>query len=326
MGIGLSIVFTGLCALVTDGERASGQVLLVDAPGVGEVAGVRLPEHAPTLVISLASLANPESSRPTRVVTAWAGLASGGFAGDSTGMVEQLGLWDLRGAEVRIRVQGENGAGLQTFRAARGGSSWPAPPPNANDPAGWRDLRFIAEMKPLAGDGRIDPTLVANEDTGLPRAVAARIHLDAGILEAAIPSQTAFRDDVFEFRSAGELPKLRQALTDTLRWSLDTDAAVVVIEISPATGGPATQLVLTPRATRHELFVSNLPVDAIAHRADHTVSADEMAALHFGAYYKLLRDRPANAPLPRLWVPPVASRGTGNMGPIICPPAAFTRN
>jgi hypothetical protein len=321
MGIGLSIVFTGLCALVTDSERASGQVLLVDAPGVGEVRGVLLPEHAPTLVVSLASLANPESSRPSRVVTAWPGQVTG----TSTGMVEQLGVWDLRGAEVRIRVQGESILGLHTFQAASTSSSWPDPPRDANDPAGWRDLRFIAEMKPLAGDGRIDPALVANEVGSLPRAVAARIHLDAGIVEAAIPSQTAFRDDVFEFRGAGELPKLRQALTDTLRWSLDTDAAVVVIEIRPATGGPAKQLVLTPSATRHELFVSNLPVENVAHSAHHAVSAEELAALHFGAYYKLLRNRPSDEPLPRRWAPSVASRGTGNMGPIICPPATFTR-
>ena len=71
MGIGLSIVFTGLCALVTDGDGGSGQVLLVDAQEIGEVGGVVLPEHAPTLVVELDSLANAETSRPTRVV--WPG-------------------------------------------------------------------------------------------------------------------------------------------------------------------------------------------------------------------------------------------------------------
>ena len=322
MGIGLSIVFTGLCALVTDGERASGQMLLVNAPGVGEVRGVRLPEHAPTLVISLASLANPESSRPNRIVTAWPGAV----AGESAGMVEQLGLWDLRGAEVRVRVQGEKGAGLRTSRAASGRSSWPAPPASGNDPEGWRDLRFVADMKPLAGDGRIDPTLVADDDAGLPGAVAARIHLDAGIVEGAIPSQTIFRDDVFEFRGADGLPKLRQALTDSVSWSLDTDAAVVLIEISPAAGGPATQLVLTPRTARHQIFVSNLPVENLPHAAHQSMSVEEMAALHFGVYYKLLRQRPADEPLPMLWSPTVARRGTGTSGPYICPPAVFTRN
>ncbi len=71
MGIGMSIVFTGLCALVTDADRGSAQVLLVDAQGIGEVGGVVLPEHTPTLVVGLDSLANAETSRPSRVVAAW---------------------------------------------------------------------------------------------------------------------------------------------------------------------------------------------------------------------------------------------------------------
>ena len=70
MGIGMSIVFTGLCALVTDADRGSAQVLLVNAQGIGEVGGVVLPEHAPTLVVGLDSLANAETSRPTRFA-AW---------------------------------------------------------------------------------------------------------------------------------------------------------------------------------------------------------------------------------------------------------------
>ena len=328
MGIGLSIVFTGLCALVTDGERASGQVLLVDAQGVGEVGGIKLPEHSPTLVLSLASLVNAESSGPTRVVTAWPGatLSDGVYAGSAV-MVGQLGLWDLRGSEVRILVQGASGGGLRAYHAPPGTSSWPAPPKSPNDPTAWRDLRFVADMKPLAGDGRIDPALVspAGREADLLGAVATRVYLDTGILEAGIPSEPTYRDDVFEFGSAGRQPRLRQALTDTLRWSLDTDAAAVVIEIRPVTGGATKRLVLRPRPTRHDVFVSNLPVENVAHAVGHSISMEEMAALHFGAYYKLLLHQPADQPLPRLWVPP-AIRGSGVMGPVICPPARFTRN
>ena len=68
MSVGLSIAFTGLCALVADGSGAPGEVLLVDAVGIGEVGGVILPEHAPTLVVNLRDLANPDSERPDRVV------------------------------------------------------------------------------------------------------------------------------------------------------------------------------------------------------------------------------------------------------------------
>jgi hypothetical protein len=313
MGIGLSIVFTGLCALVTDGERGPGQVLLVDAHGVGEVRGVVLPEHSPTLAVSLDSLANPESSGPTRVVT----------SGSSVGA--QLGLWDLKGSEVRIVTQGASGGGLRTFHAPAGATSWPAPPQNPHDPAGWRDLRFVADMKPLAGDSGVDPALVSAQDAkSLPRAVATRVYLDDGVVEAGIPSEAAHRDGVFVFNDASGRPRLRQALTDSLRWNLDSEAEAVVIEIRPVAGGETKRLVLKPSASRHEVYVSNLPV-AMAHEANHAVSPEEMAALHFGVYYKLLRREPEEQPLPSLLIPS-DSRGAGVMGTYLCPPAAYTRN
>jgi len=82
MTVALSIVFTGLCALVTNGDRKPAQVLLVDASGVGEVDGVALPAHVPTLVARLATLAKAESSQPTRVVG----------KGRGRGAVDQVGL------------------------------------------------------------------------------------------------------------------------------------------------------------------------------------------------------------------------------------------
>ena len=67
MSIALSIAFTGLCALIGDGDGKPGQVLLLDAKGVGQVGGVLLPEHAPTLVVSQhgwISASHPECSSP----------------------------------------------------------------------------------------------------------------------------------------------------------------------------------------------------------------------------------------------------------------------
>jgi hypothetical protein len=320
MSIGLSIAFTGLCAFVGGGDGKPGEILLLDAKGVGQVGGLTLPEHAPTLVVSLNDLANPDSSRPTRVV---AGMPS------RSGRVQQLGLWDLTGTEVRIRAQGGQGSGLQLYRPSAAETSWPAPPRDAQDPAAWRDLRFIPSMSALVGDGRIDPALTTSDDREkrtLPPSVAARIRLDAGLLQGAIPSQETYRDDQFEFKSGGSDPVLRQALTDTIQWTLQTEAAAVVIDITPVGGGPARHLLLAPSATPHRLFVSNLPAENPAHASAHQAMSDEaMAALHFGAYYALLLNAPADKPLPELWQPRNERKGAGFVRPSFCPPAVFSR-
>ena len=332
MGVAVTVVFTGLCALVTGGDRAPGQVLLVDAKGVGPVGGVELPQHAPTLLVSLASLANAATSNPTRVVVAWPdGAAAAGATpdGGAAAPVNQVGLWDLAGSEVRVRVQGEEGTGLRLFRPSDGTSSWPEPPKNVHDAGSWRDLRYLADMGALAADGRIDPALVGTGDAAggsLPPAVAARIYLDGGRLEAGIPSLATSGDAVFEFRDGRRAPRLRQALTDTMRWSLESDAAAVVVEIIPVAGGPVKRLVLKPGATPHSLFVSNLPAENTATHAQHAVSDEEMAALHFGVYYELLGSKPTERPLPRLRREPLPRQGTGFMGGMFCPPAVFPRN
>jgi hypothetical protein len=293
MSVALSIVFTGLCALVTDGGRARGQVLLVDAKGIGAVGGVVLPDHAPTLVASLGDLANAATSGPTRIVTTR-------LAGTPAAAADQVGLWDLTGSEVRIRIQGREGAGLELYAPAEGETAWPQPPRDGNDPSSWRDLRFVASMKAVTGDGRIDPALVASPPdlaTALPRAVATRFYLDTGRLEAGIPSQELYRDEVFEFRSPG-VAGPRQALTDTIRWNVEADAAALVVEIVPVDGAPARRLVFTPGASAHGVFVSNLPAEGAAHHAHPGLDPEQMAALHFGAYYKLLMHPPKDQPLP----------------------------
>jgi hypothetical protein len=296
-------------------------MLLVDAKGVGTVGGVVLPEHAATLVVSLRDLANAESSHPTRVVAA----GRGSSAWPAT---DQVGLWDLTGTEVRIRVQGLEGKGLELYRPAEGTSTWPEPPRDVDDPGSWRDLRFVANMEAIAGDGRIRPDLVAADDprAGPPRAVASRIHLDAGRVEAGIPSEDVHRDDVYEFRSVGKEPRLRQAMTDTMRWSLEADTSAVVIEIIPVAGGPIKRLAFAPSATPHHLFVSNLPADSGPHDAHHAMSNGEMGALHFGVYYKLLFNEPSDQPMPRLWLPPAVRKGAGLRRPAFCGGALFTRH
>jgi len=330
MSLAVSIVFTGLCALVATDDRRPAQVLLVDAQGVGEIDGVALPEHVPTLVASLGTLANAETSLPSRVIATWPGRGSAAASpqGRGFGVPEQVGIWDLAGSEIRIKVQGREGQGVELYRPPTGTSSWPRPPADVGDPAAWRDLRFVPDMKALVGDGRIDPALVATDvetPTILPQRVAARVHLDGGRLEAVVPSQKIFRDSIFEFSAAGREPKLRQAVSDAVRWSLETDAPTVVIEIVPLAGGPVKRLVLAPDASAHELFISNLPAEDVHANAHHARSEEELAALHFGAYYALLMHEPAERPMPRRWRGPDARAATGNVGTTMCPPGRFSR-
>jgi len=329
MSVALSIVFTGLCALVTDGNHAPGEVLLVDAKGVGEIGGVTLPEHAPTLVVNLADLSNPDASNPTRVITAWPdqGQRAEGFA-DGVPNVDQIGIWDLTGAEVRIRVQGREPTGLELFHSSERSSSWPEPPGSPSEPAAWRDLRFVVSMDALTGDGRIDPALLSPGDKGRasqPSPVAARVYLDSGRLEAGMPSQEIHRDDLYEFRGVGPKPRLRQALTDSVRWNLETDTSAVIVEITPISGGSPTRLVFGPGARSHHLFVSNLPAENGSHHGHNVVSGDEMGFLHFGAYYSLLLNEPTDRPLPHLWRAPGADQGSGMRFRPICGGAMFRR-
>ncbi|PYQ17495.1 MAG: hypothetical protein DMF80_00445 [Acidobacteria bacterium] len=316
----MSIAFTGLCALIGDVDGKPAEILLLDTRGIGQVGGVTLPVHAPTLVVSLDDLANPDSSRPTRVIA--------GTPGQSL-RLQQLGVWDLTGSEVRIRAQGGGSTGLQFFRPSKDETSWPEPPRNVHDPASWRDLRYVANMKALVGDDRIDPALTSNGDPGLtplPRSVAARVHLDAGLLEGGIPSQETYRDDVFEFRSNRSGHTLRQPLTDTVQWTLQTEAAAVVIDITPVEGGQAKRLLLAPSATPHRIFVSNLPAENVSHASAHQAMSDEeMSALHFGAFYTLLLNEPVDKLLPELWRAPSGRRGAGMIRPMFCPPAMFSR-
>ena len=130
---------------------------------------------------------------------------------------------------------------------------------------------------------------------------------------------------MFEFKSGGPLPSLRQALTDTIQWTLQTDASAVVIDITPVGGGQVKRLLLAPSATLHRLFVSNLPTGNPSRGEAHQLMSDEeMGALHFGAYYKLLLNEPVDQPVPELWRPLLDRKGTGFFHTAICPPAMFT--
>jgi hypothetical protein len=105
---------------------------------------------------------------------------------------------------------------------------------------------------------------------------------------------------------------------------MQTEAAAVVIDITPVGGGQAKRLLLAPSKAAHRLNVSNLPTENPSH-AHTALSDEEMGAVHFGAYYKLLMNEPADKPVPAVPHPMHSRNGTGFVHTSLCPPAMFTR-
>ena len=142
---------------------------------------------------------------PDRVLTAGRGVVGGGSRSDRG---RQIGVWDLTGSDVRIRVQGRPSRS-PTCRRRQESVFVAGAAPRRQRSGGVARPSVRGRHGALAGDGRIDPSLIGGEadENRLPRAVARPIHLDGGRLDAAIPSQAAYRDDVFEFRAAGSDPR-----------------------------------------------------------------------------------------------------------------------
>jgi hypothetical protein len=313
MSVSLSIVFTGLCAIATDG-RGPSQALLVDAAAVAP----GIPTHDPTLVVDLRDLANPDTSAPTRVV-----LGPAAAGGDAA----QFGIWNLMDSEVRVRIPGHTPSSPELYRPGDDASSWPNPPRRVDDARAWRDIRFIPRMRVLAAGSWIRPSLLASPDDTpavLPRGVAGRVVIDGGRVEGGLPSDRAYRGQVFEFRGARGEPRLRQAMTDTVHWNVASQDGPITVEIIPLSGGPVRRLVFAPSASPHRLFVSNLPADNRAGHGAHAGVATDTAltALHFGAYYELLERPPADRPIPTL-ARVAATTRPGMARPLICSPVLF---
>jgi hypothetical protein len=317
----LSIDITGMCGLVHDRARARTEVIFVDT----SVLGSGMPKHTPILMANLRDVMNPpEDSKPTTVIAVPSSSGSG---------VEQMGLWDLTDQQLSIRRPGgDEAAGGLRLNRPEGADALPVGlPRDVDDPEQWRDLRYIVQMENVCGQGRIADAIASL--TEVPPVVAGRLRLAEGVLEGAIPSQENYRGVVFKFAGTHGRPTFSQPLTDTVCWRPSTESAAlgnyVTIDIVPLRGGTAREartLLISQRGRPCRLSISNLPArnpsDAIAH---HAMSDEEMSALHFGVYYKLLLNEPAEKPLPALSRPLHGRKGTGLIHTSFCPPARFSR-
>jgi hypothetical protein len=316
----LSIDISGMCGLVHDRARARTDVIFLDT----SVLGLRMPKHTAFLVANLRDVMNlTKDTRPTTVLATPSPSGSG---------VEQMGLWDLTDQQVSIRRPGgaEAAGGLRLNRP-EGPEAVPVGlPRDVNDPQEWRDLRYVAQMERICGTGRIADA-IANQ-AEVPPVVAGRLRLAEGVLEGAIPSQEDYRGVVFKFAGGHGRPAVSQPLTDTVSWKLSTESVAlgnyVTIDIVPLRGGTvreARTLLIAQRGRPCRLSISNLPAenpsDANTH---HAMSDQEMSALHFGAYYKLLLNEPVDKPLPELWHQRMGHKGAGLGRPSFCPPAMFS--
>jgi hypothetical protein len=284
-----------------------------------------MPKHTPILMANLRDVMNsPEDSKPTTVIAIPSSSGSG---------VEQMGLWDLTDQQLSIRRPGgaEAVGGLRLNRP-EGAEVLPLSlPRDVDDPEQWRDLRYIVQLENVCGQGRIADAIASQ--TEVPPVVAGRLRLAEGVLEGAIPSQEDYRGVVFEFAGTHGRTAFSQPVTDTVCWKLSTESAAlanyVTIDIVPLRGGTAREartLLISQRGRPCRLSISNLPArNPSDTKAHHAMIGEEMTAVHFGAYYKLLLNEPADRPLPKLRWPSDARKGTGLIRPVVCSPAMFSR-
>jgi hypothetical protein len=326
----LSIDITGMCGLVHDRARTRTEVIFVDTSALGP----RIPKHTPVLIANLRDVMNPpQDSKPSSVVAVPSASGSG---------VEQLGLWDLTDQQVSIRRPGgiEATGGLRLNKPERVDEAPIGLPRDVNDPEEWRDLRYVAQMESICGQGRVAAAVSSYDNSSdqsaaqkeIPRIVAGRLRLGEGVLESAIPSQEAYRGVMFKFPRTQSRPAFSQPLTDTVSWKLAVDSAVygnyLTIDLVPLRGSSAQPrtIMISRQGRPCRLSISNFPSLNPPHASDHdTMSMKDMGALHFGAYYALLLNEPTDKPLPEISQPMDGRKGSGFGRPFFCSPAMFSR-
>jgi len=314
----MSIDIMGLNAVVDDRRTKRAEVLFMSPLNVG------MPKHRPFLIANMNDVANAEDAQPTIVTVVPA--AGGG--------VQQLALWDLTDLQVVVRDAG--GAEITGgVTLSEGSDSAPLSiPTHPDDPESWRDLRYVANMQRICGDGEIARGLssldspLSGGTASVAELVSGRIRFSGGALGGALPSREEHRLVEYRF-SHRDGSILTQPLTDTIRWSVTHDAGgnYLALDLVPLRrNGKATRSLMLPQRGRAcRVAISNLPTENPDGQAHHAMSMDEMAALHFGAYYKLLHHQPADQPVPQLIVPR-ERRATGAWVGPVCPPAMFTQN
>jgi len=172
---------------------------------------------------------------------------------------------------------------------------------------------------------------MATPDAYVPEVVAGRLRLSGGVLEGAIPSREEHRRVVYQFAKGESRPAISQPLTDTIRWGVALEAGdgnYLTLDLVPLRGDSSRgtrTLMLSQLGRPCRVAISNLPVHDPQAHDQHAMNDEAFAALHFGAYYELLKVKPAVRPLPLLWMTRPRP-ATGVMGPLLCPPALFGRD
>ena len=314
MSAALSIVFTGLCALAADG-RGPSQVLLVDAKGV--VPG--MPAHAPTLVVDLRDLANPDTSAPTRVVL---GPALGRRRSDPG---RHMGPDGSRGARPRTRARPvESGA----VPACRRRLVVAEPAEGRRRPAvvARRSLHPTDERPRLGGS---DPPVAPRAPRRHARRLPTRRGRPRRHRRRAGGGRTAKREGLP--RTGLRVPRRPRGAAaaaghDRHRSLERRQSGRADRRRDHPRGGRVRETPrLRPSATPRRVFVSNLPADNGAGHEEHAhvVTDTSVMALHFGAYYELLEHAPADRPIPTLARVAPTRRATGMARPLICSPVLF---
>ncbi|MBY0493814.1 MAG: hypothetical protein K2Y23_06330 [Cyanobacteria bacterium] len=273
-----AISFEGLVALVRSPNFDRGAVVLVDP--TRSAYQPHLPSHHAMLTIPMSAV---RSGTPDSFT-------------DST---KTIGVWEL--ANTRIEFESSATGSLRPVRTAADVTH----PRTIED---WRDVKWIADMKSLAGTSEIRPSVMTAADLS-SAGLNARVTLSAGTIEAVRPPEPFNRSEVrflvLKGLTAGQ--PMQQAVTQSLLYTPSKAQSFAIV----LRGSDGTVRRIELRATGEKT-----PISISNHTTMDTMMDGEMPreGVHFFAYYDLLATPTKTPVIPTALVPYPATNTAASPG------------
>jgi len=274
-----SISFEGLAALVRSEAFDRGVVVLVDPTRA--TLQPNLPAHHAMLAVPMSAVKS-------------------GTPDSFTDATKTIGVWEL--ANVRVELRTSATGPLRPVRTAPSVT-------HPRTPEEWRDVKWIVDMKALAGSSEIRSTLMTATDLR-GSALSARVALGAGTIEATRPPEPFSQSEVRFLVLRGLTPArpVQQAVTQKLLYTPDAAESLAIV-LHPSDRS-------APRTIELKASADEIPISVSNHTTMNTLVNGEMPqqGVHSLAFYDLLAT-PAKTPvIPSALVPYPETRTLASPG------------